>query len=328
MPDYYGPWTQAPDYEAESANDTAAPTLTPNWRYGEEDLGEGVEVTSAAVVDLVGFVRDSGFCDMSGDAYFVPQAPTTGAVQFSSDYTGTIFDPGPTIIRAGHFFAARSFSAVRGGLNNWAPFLLPDVPPDATGWQWQSDLTTGTGKPSAVIACEWTCRYDEQGYDSSIDVTPVGAWTTEVFKAPATYESDVAVGPTDMPTTWAYDAKTILFTIEGPGSGSLTVDLTDELDDMGRVTIGHRTPSFVIPGDLDQDERGVGYGYLLPTVGAGDLVWTFRPPIFRWIYATPQIHQAPPLRILQRGDAAISGAPRLIGQKTQQASNRIIGGIL
>jgi len=338
MPEYPGPWIQAPDYE--KPGETALGVDLADIGYGAIERG-GLGSTSGDVQGAQATAAAGGTLITESDPLASVGGGLTGNVKTSVEFT---IAPDLTTTESIVHFTPRSISPYTKGVINWAPFLL-GVPEGAVGWQWQEDLSVGGGKPSSPLGAVWYFVADEDnmGETSSGGLEPVaGGWTTGVFYSPGTtYTSDTTIpgaGDIDYIDDWA-GTQGFIAGVAGPNGGVNTaVDITDYLDDMGRVCVGVR-PVFEdtlaedgssIPGVAPQVpldltvESDMGYGYA-PASFPEDVLWTFRPPVFRWLYNTPQTFPvAPPQRIFPpRGDGLAGGARRLWPPpKSRQRSSR------
>lgn len=342
MTDYYGPWTQAPDFTAQSAmlltaaDDISIETVTVDG-YVTPTPGEA----RATILASAEAPYDDTFTYLGG------------TVWYQTNYVGGPFDPTPQTVRsAGRNYAVRGASAWQNGIRNWAPILLAEIPPDATGWQWQSDMSTGTAKPSDVVQVIWTPTVTDTSYDSTrIDHENVDPFMTGAFAVDGTWDSDTspeAIGSgDDNLLTWgdlAISAAPLLNLLDGPNATPVVSpsDLTPYLDDQGRIAVaismifagerpdisgsGH-VPS--VPYDLTADEGYITYGFSYGTE-ADALAWTFKPPVFRWIYDHPvNLPAGVPRRIYPRDDGLTGGARRVYPpSKSQQRGRRTFGDYL
>lgn len=341
----YGPWIQAPDFIKDGTAagvEPATPTDTlVSQTYSSHDPPTPGQVQE---LQLAAITTDP----VNGLGEPIGPAGVGGRMRYEIDQLGTVLSPPiSTVLKATIDFRPRSVSANNFGICNWAPILL-GTPAGAIGWQWQSDMAEGTVKRSDVVSCvlnvhvpsSQTIQYNADD-SASVDPQPVvGDFQVGLWAAPGSFSSTGSTDPwgvePDLLTQWPGPlAGTLLAATAGPAAAqSFSVDITDLLDSEGRVCVYERNmfgdidsgaPSPAVPRVLGADERGLAYGppHFLDTIEDSGIEWTFRPPVFRWIYETPPV--APPCRRYPRHDD-LGNSPRIYPPPpTRQRSGRISG---
>jgi len=258
-------------------------------------------------------------------------------------------------------FEPLAASPYHQSINAWAPSIL-FPPPGAVGWEWADETPSDTAKASEVRAATaivyptkagftWTNGSTAEAiatlgtqllpcpgvqYASDAGWVPDSSFTEQVVSwsgpfdgSAPTIDQAVAVPNAD-PTFKAWktpvagDLVDIDWTLPHSEAGQaehhdpFAFDLAPYLDGQGRATFSTRVY-------LDEAEILVppetAYGYRAQGLS---VVWTFRPPVFRWLYATPQITSAPPLRHTQRDDNH-GPSPRNRPTRSRQAGLRNTG---
>lgn len=311
---YYGPWVQAPDY-AQTGDLESGPGIADTGEAHSMHTGGDFKDPLATAAEVQS-LQESANADVgsatvhSGDTTGFPIS--AGPMQYATNYTGGVFPPWETHMLARWWFNLRGVSRYTDALANWAPPLL-GYPDGAIGWQWQSDLTTDTPKVSDAVACEVNLGLTGGGLDNSVDPdASIGPFKQDFWLTTAEFTADESTIPggfyEDAITAWDGVAakEALLLSVEdGLEDTWVVLDLTDHLDATGRAAfftqMDFATYSPLVPGDLTVDEAGVGYGYAF----ANYVAWTFRPPVFRWIFEG--FETTPPLRHTQRDDHRNTG---------------------
>lgn len=316
---HYGPWITPDQYDKNGE------------AFGSSFTGSAETQTSDALNDppldaevrSVQVLANHSATDLAGPIGVIPGG---GPMRYQTSYDNGVFPPWATVIRAEMDFGPAVISPFSFGVSNWAPILLEDIPENAIGWQWQSDLSEDVGKPSEVIAAQITATLT--GADLDDTVTPTATredWGVQLIAAAATYLSDTAlpsVADPDEFVTWDGPDGDLVASLSGPGETVITVEVTDYLDSLGRVTLSRQMDfgSPMVPLDVSVDDHGINYGRALAYL-ENAVLWTFQPPTFRWILEGPGF--APPLRRKQRDDRHGNTARNT--PSSQQESNRNTG---
>ncbi len=350
----YGQWTQAPDYEA--VGETAG-VGTSVQRYGQRQYrvetlfpeDRHIVLTPEATTAVIG-ANETLSSEAALDETF---SPNTGPLKFDVSYF-TEIPPGEILpllsvaeVRTEMYYHPLSISPWSEATNSWAPSFIEMFARGAIGWQWQSDLTEGTAKPSSVVTAILTgTQSDRAAYRTVAEGTvfqepgvfmPAGVTTRVQVTGGMEFESDDHDTSTYMlgqDTLLAWSGPDFLHTddlfgMSGPNTDDPDpipvgeYDITDRLDPLGRAVVSSielidiLNPVVLPPlPEGEPNSAGSSFGYtLIP-----EIQWTFRPPVFRWIYDTNT--PAPPLRRKQRNDDAINGVRNRSAASSRQRSLR------
>lgn len=342
----YGEWIQAPDYEADGGG--SSPKNYGAFQYAIAEVAPEESYHVPTDSEVRGIQSDTATWPhtvMPDD----PRVPVPSLASFSSHLTAQVdyiteFDIGPVLKRTtlAAIYQTRiiGWSPWSGGLRNWAPFLLGSIPEGAIGWQWQSDMSEGEGKPSDAVGCVGTFTIDGASYEKAgsigAETVPLDVgYATQVLAVPAVFLSD-----TEEPGDSLFDDAVVALdgsALDGPVLATMTgaddsdydgpprtfdLDLTPYMDDQGRVAMTQRPDPAVpmpLPTGWSPDDDGSTWTHQYRAV-AGSVTYTFRPPVFRWIY--DNLTPAPPLRRRQRDDGALSAPRRNSRASSQQRSLR------
>lgn len=294
----YGDWIQAPDYDAEGALQNPSGVNDKGWAHSLHTGGsthdplatsaeaQSLQVSANADVNPTAYTSDVG----SGQDEGWPSS--SGQMKYATNYVGGVFPPWETHMLAKWWFNLRGVSRYTYAVGNWYPGVL-GTPPGAIGWQWQDDLTTGTAKVSDAVACTANLGLTGGGLDNSVTPTAaISPFKQDFWSTAAAFTTSEGYLPNvfyeDWITSWAgvSGAIDLLASVEAGEQGNyLAIDMTNALDSNGQAAFFTKmdfdTYSPLVPADLTQDGSGIGYGYAF---GGNTVDWTFRPPVFRWIY--------------------------------------------
>jgi hypothetical protein len=333
---YPGPWIQAPDYQQDGAE--SFPTGFDVEQYSDDNqIDYDIVQTPWSAGDVADAQTDivtSAFGDY-------PDGAGSGFIQVTIGYglaggNSTLWDRRLRVWRKLRLSVISPFTL---GVGRFAPD--PSEAPTAVGWEWQDGATAGDVNRSQVLGL--TAVVETLSTASSTDSTGgstevvASEFVTAVRRSGGAFRSDSETVPpnqSDTLTEWggvSSLSSPLVTQIAGPiavGAGepnpTFTLDLTAHLDELGRVALasaiefGSADP--VQPANISGNGTLL-YGHQLlyhPT-------WTFRPPVYRWLYDTPQVPPfAPPLRHHQR-EGRFATSNRNSSGRTRQGGLRNTG---